>query len=156
MLMWSMDDTPENAALQIASSLYTVPQISVRVDKLPESHYKMLKYYLSFWKEWRSVLLDGRLTATNPESEYSQACATLNEKAVFTAFNDTVIAVETDIAVAVNASAKKSLIIKNADGYFYKVVNCMGEEISCGTIESTLQEIKVPISGIIFLMADCK
>ena len=156
MLMWSTEDSPENAALQIASALYTVPQISVRVDKLPENHYKMLQYYLSFWKEWRNVLLDGRLTATNPESEYSQACATLNEKAVFTAFNDTVIAVETDIAVAVNASAKKSLIIKNAEGYSYRVVNCMGEEISCGTVESPLQEIKAPTSGIIFLMANSK
>lgn len=151
MLMWNVEDTPENAALQIASTLYTVPQISVRVDKLPEKHYSMLKFYLSFWKEWRNVLLDGRLTATNPESEYSLACAVLNEKAVFTAFNDTVIPVETEIAVAVNASSKKSLIIKNADGYKYRVVNCMGEEISSGDIEYSLQEIRVPVAGIIFI-----
>ncbi|MBR0534850.1 MAG: alpha-galactosidase [Clostridia bacterium] len=151
MLMWNVEDTPENAALQIASALYTVPQISVRVDKLPEKHYSMLKFYLSFWKEWRNVLLDGRLTATNPESEYSLACAVLNEKAVFTTFNDTVIPVETEIAVAVNASSKKSLIIKNADGYKYRVVNCMGEEISSGDIEYSLQEIRVPVAGIIFI-----
>ena len=42
MIMWNMEDSVENAALQFTSILYTVPQVSVRVDKLPEDHYKML------------------------------------------------------------------------------------------------------------------
>lgn len=153
MLMWSMDDTAENAALQFTSVLYSVPQISVRVDKLPEEHYKMLKFYLSFWKKHRSILLDGRLTATNPESEYSLVCSQLGDKAIFTSYSDTVIPVKTKEAIAVNASAKKSLIINNAEGYSYKVVNCMGEEIANGTIEVSLQEIRVPIAGMVVLSA---
>lgn len=151
MIMWNVEDSAENAALQFASILYTVPQISMRVDKLPESHYKMLKYYLSFWKEWRRVLLDGKLWATNPESEYSLACATFEEKAVFTAYNDTVVPIKTEVAVAVNASAKNSLIIKNGEGYRYKTINCMGEEIACGELEYSLQEIRVPTAGMVFL-----
>ena len=151
MLMWSMDDTAENAALQFTSALYCVPQISVRVDKLPEDHYKMLKFYLSFWREWRETLLDGKLTATNPESEYSLVCSELENKAVFTAYNNPVISVKTDIAVAVNATAKKYLIIKNAENYSYKVVNCMGEEILNGIIGADLQEIRVPIAGMVYV-----
>ncbi len=151
MLMWNMDDSVENAALQFTSALYAVPQISVRVDKLPEDHYKMLKFYISFWKEWRKVLLDGKLTATNPESEYSLVCSTYNDNAVFTSYNDTVISVKTKSAVVVNASIKKHLIIKNANNYSFKVINCMGEEIANGQIESNLQEIRVPTAGMIIL-----
>lgn len=151
MIMWSVQDSVENAALQFASILYTVPQISVRVDKLPEDHYKMLKFYISFWKEWREVLLDGKLTATNPESEYSLACSTYKDTAIFTAFNDTVISVKTENAIAINSSAKKHLIIKNAEGYSYTVLNCMGEELLNGIIENNLQEIRVPVAGMIIL-----
>ena len=151
MLMWNMEDSVENAALQLTSALYTVPQISVRVDKLPEEHYKMLRFYLDFWKEWREVLLDGKLTATNPESEYSLVCSTLEDKAIFTAYNNPVISVNTEVAVAVNATAKKYLIIKNAEDFSYRVLNCMGEIIANGTIEGPLQEIRVPVAGIIIL-----
>ena len=151
MIMWSLEDTVENAALQFASILYSVPQISMRIDRLPEDHYKMLKYYISFWNEWKTVLLDGKLTATNPESEYSLVCSELDSKAVYTAYNDGVVAVGVKECVAVNATAQKSLIIKNAKGKGYRVVNCMGEDIAQGTFACNLEEIDVPVAGMVFI-----
>ncbi len=152
MLMWNIEDSAENAALQFTSALYSVPQISMRVDRLPEHHYKMLKFYLSFWREWRNVLLDGKLIATNPEGEYSLVCSTLGEKSVYTSYSDTVIPIKTKETVAVNASAQRSLIIKNAKNYTYTVKNCMGEEITKGNIDSDLQEISVPVAGLVYLI----
>lgn len=151
MIMWNVEDTAENAALQFASILYSVPQISMRIDKLPEEHYKMLKYYISFWKEWRDVLLDGKLTAQNPECEYSLVCSELSDKKVFTAYSDTVIPIDTKETVAVNATAAKTLLLKNAAGKDYIVRNCMGEEVSKGRFKTDLEEIKVPVSGMIFI-----
>ncbi|MBQ2842253.1 MAG: alpha-galactosidase [Clostridia bacterium] len=151
MIMWNPDDTVENAALQFASILYGVPQVSMRVDKLSESHYKMLKHYISFWKEWKAVLLDGRLIAKNPESNYSIASSVLGDRAVITSFTNPVIEVATEKAVVVNASMHKSLIVKGANGKAYRTVNCMGEEISQGKIESCLVEIEVPSAGMIFI-----
>ncbi len=151
MIMWNVNDSVENAALQFTSVLYSVPQVSMRVDKLPEDHYKMLKFYIDFWKEWRAVLLDGKLTATNPESEYSLVCSLLDNKEVYTAYSDRIIPVKAKETVAVNATAEKSLIIKNAEGKSYKVVNCMGEELSVGTVKSNLEEIEVAKAGVIFI-----
>lgn len=151
MLMWSTEDTPENAALQLASVLYSVPQISVRVDKLPESHYRMLKFYISFWKEWRETLLDGKLTAQNVESDYSIACSTLGDKSVITVFTNPLVTLKTDQAAAVNASGYQSLVFKGAKNKAYEVLNCMGDKISCGTISSEIEEIAVPTSGIVLL-----
>ena len=151
MIMWNMNDSAENAALQFASILYGVPQVSVRVDKLPEDHYRMLKYYISFWKEHKDILLDGRLTAEHPECWYSSACSTLGDKAVITTFTDSVVTVDTDSAVVVNASKYKSLIIKNAKNKSFRVVNCMGDTLSQGIINNDIEEINVPVSGMVFL-----
>ena len=151
MIMWHKDDTVENAALQFTSILYSVPQISMLIDTLPESHIKMLKYYISFWYTWKNTLLDGKLTATNPESEYSLVCSTLDDKAVYTAYSDCVIPVRTKETVAVNATACETLIIKNAKECEYTVVNCMGDEVKKGKISSDLEEIAVPVAGMIFI-----
>ncbi|MBQ2847686.1 MAG: alpha-galactosidase [Clostridia bacterium] len=151
MIMWNPEDTVENAALQFASILYGVPQISMRIDKLSESHYKMLKHYVSFWKEWKNVLLEGKLTAKNPESNYSVASSVLGSKEVITSFTNPVIEITAEKSVAVNASMNKSLIIKFAEGKKYKTVNCMGEEIASGTISSQLHETEVPAAGIVFI-----
>lgn len=151
MIMWNPEDTPENAALQFASILYGVPQVSVRVDKLSAEHHKMLKYYISFWKEWREVLLDGKLTAKNPESNYSLASSVLGDKSVITSFTNPLVEIETEKAVAVNASMHEALIIRGAEGKKYRTVNCMGEEIAKGEITANLAEIEVPTAGMIFI-----
>lgn len=151
MIMWNKDDTAENAALQFASILFGVPQVSVRVDKLPKEHYEMLKYYISFWKEWKDVLLDGKLTAMNPECNYSLATSTLGDKSVTVSYTNPVVEIHTENAVAVNASMHKALIIKGAEGKSYRTVDCMGKETASGTIASSLEEIAVPTSGMVFI-----
>jgi hypothetical protein len=78
-------------------------------------------------------------------------CSRLSDKEFYTAFNDVVITVTVNECVAVNASAYKSLIIKNAENKNYKVLNCMGNKISEGIIKSNLEEIAVPVAGIIFI-----
>ena len=151
MLMWNTEDTPENAALQFASILYGVPQISMRIDKLPETHYKMLRFYISFWKAWRETLLDGKLTAENPECNYSSACSTLGDKSVITTFTNPVVKVQTNEAAVVNASPYHSLLLKGAKHKAYEVVNCMGQKSASGIIASDIEEIEVPVAGIIFI-----
>jgi len=41
MLMWRGDDPVESAALQFADILFSVPQVSVLIDKLPPDHIEM-------------------------------------------------------------------------------------------------------------------
>ncbi len=152
MIMWNINEPVESAAQQIASVLYSVPQISVKLETLPEDHKKMLKYYLSFWRENRETLLDGKLLAANPESCYSLVCTEKDGKAVFTAYTDSLIDMaDYNESATVNCTRYNSLVIKNADGKSYRVVNCMGEELENGTISGNLCEISVPLSGIIFV-----
>lgn len=151
MIMWNTEDTAESAALQFASIIFSVPQVSVRVDKLPQEHYEMLKFYISFWKEWREVLLDGKLTAKNPESNYSSATSVLGDKSVTAVYIDPVVEVKTKEAVIVNACMNDTVIVKGAPGAVYRVVDCKGEVTVTGTVNSSLEEISVPVAGMIFI-----
>ena len=150
MIMWNRDDTVENAALQFASILYSVPQISVRIAALPEDHKKMLSFYLAFWREHRDILISGKLRAENPESAYSIVWAEKDGTAIFTSYTDILIDCRSyRNIIAVNCSRSKTLILKGAKEKTYRVVNCMGETLSEGRLEDNLTEIAVPLSGMV-------
>lgn len=152
MIMWNPDDTVESAALQFASILYGVPQISVLIDKLNPQHYEMLRYYLSFWRAHRDVLLDGKLTATQPESCYGTVRADLDGRSVITLYNETIIDGIEKEAAAVNASGTDSVYVKNCAGRSYKITDCMGHELENGVFaDGGISEIKMPLCSIIFI-----
>ncbi len=152
MIMWNYDDDAQKAAIQFASILYSVPQISMKIQKLNDEHKKMLKFYLAFWKENKDVLLDGKVIAYNPESDYSLVYSQKDNKAIFTAYTDRIIPCKDfKEIIAVNVTRFKSLVLKEAKGKEYRVLNCMGEVISEGIIDNDLIEIAVPLSGMIFI-----
>ncbi|MDD6799819.1 MAG: alpha-galactosidase [Firmicutes bacterium] len=150
MLMWNYDDTVQSAALQFIAALYSVPQISVKIAKLSDEQKKMLAFYLSFWRENRDILINGKLMASAPESAYSKVWSEKDNTAIFTCFSDTVVNCSPYTeTVAINSSNNTGLIIKSADQKAYTVLNCMGETISNGTVHGALCEIDVPIAGMI-------
>ncbi len=149
MLMWHENEKVEVAALQIASIIYGVPQVSVKLSEMPESHLQMVRFYLDFWRKNRKVLLDGKLTATEPWATYSQACATLGEEEIVSAYADRVVECKVANTTALNCTCSESLIIKGGKGRRYTVVDCMGNKVGEGHIDADLIEIDVPMSGIL-------
>ncbi|THF83261.1 alpha-amylase family protein [Cohnella fermenti] len=75
MLMWHPDEPAESAALQLINVLFAVPQISLRLDRLPPAHLETVAHGLAFWKEHRDTLLDGRLEPYHPELLYPYVLA---------------------------------------------------------------------------------
>ena len=152
MLMWNYDDKVESAALQIASSMFTVPQISVKIAKLNDEHKKMLGFYLKLWRENRELLLDGKIVASYPESNYSIVAAVKDENAFYTCYTENVIDNEyTGKITVVNATRYDSIIFKNLEGREYEVVDCMGNTLEVGKLTGTLCEVKVPLCGVVFV-----
>ena len=66
-------------------------------------------------------------------------------------YTDTVIPVSAHYTVAVNGTRGNALVIKNADGKNYKVVDCMGNETDNGRFVSDIAEITVPTAGMVFI-----
>ena len=152
MLMWNYDDKVEAAALQIASCMFTVPQISVKIAKLNEEHKKMLGFYLKLWRENRELLLDGKIVASYPESNYSIVAAVKDENAFYTCYTENVIDNEYSGKITVvNATRYDSIIFKNLEGREYEVVDCMGNTLEAGKLTGTLCEVKVSLCDVVFV-----
>lgn len=86
MVMWHYEDTVESAAMQLIHAIFTVPQVSVRLDEVPASHVAMIKRYLAFWREHRDVLLDGRIRPLQPQHAYPVVIAETTTKLAAAAY----------------------------------------------------------------------
>ena len=82
MLEWGMDATPEDAALQLLAVLFAVPQISVRIEELPEPHRRMLRFWLDFWTAHRETLMRGTLSPLNQSLNYPVVIAEKGDEAI--------------------------------------------------------------------------
>lgn len=70
MLEWNPQETPEQAAQQILSVLYSVIQYSMRLDRLPEAHLRMMRHWIGWTCAHRAALLHGTFRAHSPELGY--------------------------------------------------------------------------------------
>lgn len=86
MLMWHLDDPVESAALQLLNVLFSVPQISVPLDRISADQRAMLAFWLGWWREHRACLLDGTLAVRHPEMDYTQAEASTRDERIVCAY----------------------------------------------------------------------
>ncbi|MDY3846333.1 MAG: glycoside hydrolase family 36 protein [Eubacteriales bacterium] len=156
MLMWDLNDTPENAAMQIINSMFCVPQISVLLDKIPNGHIKMLKYYLSVWKKNVDTILNGKFKADNPECNYTSLSSELDNRLFAVLYANRLIEIDKrfENIVLINGTGKENLYLDvQNDRYNYDITDCMGNLIETGKI-SGLARINIPKSGLAILTAE--
>lgn len=151
MIMWSVKDSVENAALQFANVIFSVPQISMLIKDLPQEHIEMLRFYINFWKENRCVLLDGKITAKSPENDYSQSTATLDNTSIVAIYTNNVVDAKNGTTIVVNASGFSSVIVKNAVNKRYVLKNCKGEILLRGEVRDSLKEFPITKAGILVI-----
>lgn len=157
MLMWHPDDPVESAALQVISTLFCVPQISVLLDVIPEDHKKMLAFYLAFWNAHRDTLLDGELTADNPEQLYSLVQAKREGEFIAVAYAKPVLSVNKFRRVYfINASDGNVLFLRSAADVGQRTItvyDCTGRVLEKKSVKLThgVYEIRVPRGGMIEL-----
>lgn len=154
MLAWEYGVSAEKAADQLSSLLFIVPQISMPLDRLPEEHRKMLKYYLDFIDYNRDILLGGRLVPLSPETFYSVVYAQKERNviaALYTA-NSFTAPEDTGKLTVVNASGIEKIYVdlNGCAAENYEIKNCMGETVCSGCVVSALAAYSVPHNGMIF------
>lgn len=158
MLMWNYSDTSEGAALQILNAFFTVWQISVLLDKLPPEHKKMLKFYLSLWKSYRQVILEGKISFKNPELCYTQVSVEMDGTAITAVYGDNVVdtAVDKELIV-LNATGKDYIILKSdmPQKLSACIYSCEGDKESEYNFTSDgITLIRIPKSGCVKLKGE--
>lgn len=153
MLEWAPQESPEEAALQLLNVLFSVPQISVRLAELPESHRKMLRFWLNFWREHRTTLLSGRLKPLHPEQVFPQVSAeTETEKIIAVYAPDQAVAVRTGggICHIVNASNVEEMTIElDMIPAASELFNALGEVLPSPHLTDGPQRLHIPRSGLL-------
>ncbi len=155
MIMWHPHDSVENAALQLLNVFFSVPQISVLLDKIPESHQTMLRHYLNFWIEHRACLLDGQLVPLHPEQNYPLVSSYHADECVTLAFAQQVISFDDQSLphyYVINASGEDGVYVQAAQlgNKNVAIYDCCGTEVSSSSVDfsSAVQQLKIPASGM--------
>lgn len=156
MLMWNFKETAAQAALQLIHVLFSVPQISIRLEKAPEDHIKMLKFYLGFWRENREVLLGGKLHVQMPEANYTAVTADTKKRCVSATYGGIIDlnGQGKEKMVFVNGTLQESVFIRNMEDNLslaYQVQDCCGDVVKEGkrAIPKGISEWVVPAAGIL-------
>ncbi len=156
MLMWHKEDSVENVAQQLISTLFGVPQISVKLDEISEEHKKALRFWMELYCQNEELLHGGELTVKNPELCYSQ----VRSETVDQAFVVNYVALPFEVKdksrqIFVNSTYTSAniLTMRGISGSFNAVVqNCMGEIVEELTIEaSDIVSINIPPCGALTL-----
>lgn len=135
MLTWNNCEKAESAALQLASVMYSVPQISVRPENMTEELRRMLYDWLWFWERNSDVILNGRLWVESPECLYSAAGVEKDNFYIATKYSPSAVLPAPegmpDHIILVNGSARHGVALEmpKGRGHFIGTVwDCMGVE----------------------------
>ena len=156
MLMWHPDEPVESAALQLLAVLFAVPQISVRLDRLPPPHSAMLRHWLAVWRDHRDVFLGGELCAVSPELGYPAAWARRGEELVAAVYADVVLRVPSvrHLLVA-NATRGDRVVLEleRATAGHLRVRDAIGRSVTdeARNFAAGVQRISVPPAGLLEL-----
>jgi alpha-galactosidase len=156
MLLWHAKDSPESAALQLLAVIFSVPQISVLLDKLPKSHIEMLKFWLGFWRRHRDALLDGKLEAPHPEQQYPMVTASTKSKKILAVSGGRLASFGKKLPkelYVINATANPDLVLELGEDFGrakIEVFDCRGRSGKARAIQlkKGLHALSVPPSGL--------
>ncbi len=159
MLMWSNHESAASAALHLLNIIFSVPQVSVRIDAIPEDHRQMLAFWLGFWREHREVLLDGDFQPFHPEQFYPFVLARGASRWIGAYYGNVAAPLNTTLPEElwlINATPQRRVLVElEADAGIYEVeeYDVLGRPVESRTASLTggIHSLKVAPSGLLRL-----
>ena len=147
MLMWHPDDSVENAARQLLNVFFAVPQISVRPDRVPETHRTMLRHYLALMEQLQAVRM-APLRAEAPHLLYPLVRARKDETEAIVCYdaNQVVHLSDAERTYVFNATGAEKLLLHSVNAS-YTAYDCLGAETGKGMLTQPYSEVCIPAGG---------
>lgn len=150
MLEWHEQDTAENAARFILSTMFSTIQYSMMLRTLPESHKRMITHWLKFSQRHRNALLKGEFRPHHFEAFYPWIEAWDDKERIVGVYTEgTVVPVDsrTKTNIVLNGTGSGSVVLDSADDAEVTLFDTYGDE--CGTVRILrgLNRVTVPVSG---------
>ena len=154
MFIWRKEEAPEKAALQILNILFSVPQLSVRLNEMPPEHLDMIKFWLTYWKENKETLMNADFFPSNPVSNFPVLTARNEKEQITAVYEDIVIDMPENIEKIdiINAKASEEIALRSEKNRSVTLLvkDCMGNLIDKDRIKlrKGINCIKIPPSGL--------
>ncbi len=116
MLYWSPDALLSEVALQLLDTLFSVPQISVKLSECPREQCLLVERFIRYWRENRELLLHGRFSASQPGSLYSKASAADGNGRISVLYTDRALRLAAAREDIWNATGEEGLLLENPEG----------------------------------------
>ena len=154
-LVWDPEAGCEAAAAQLISVIFAVPQISMPLRALGADHMDALRFWLRFWNQHKSTLLDGGLRPLHPELNYPVVIAEGERELIAAMYHQEVLTVDEPppTVYVVNGTAVNRLVLElPAREVACLVRDCRGHILSEEhRLLGGLQAFSVPPCGLLEL-----
>ncbi len=159
MIEWHPDESVELAAMQILSSFFGVPQISVHLRNSPKPHLKMLEFYNNYWREMADIILSGNFRPHQPIANYPILEAAKDGQLIVGVYDNHVVEINTDNYHSIdlmNGKMSADIVLKNTGTrclYQMTAWDCQGNihKKSLIDVQEGILVLEVPTAGLIRL-----
>jgi alpha-galactosidase len=119
----------------------------------------MVRFYTSYWRENRPVLLDGAFEALAPAANYPVLIARGGDKQIVGVYGDTFVRLDARSPAKidlVNAKNSETLVLaagQDLGTYRYAIRDCQGNQVASGQarLGKGTRDFQVPVSGLLSL-----
>lgn len=158
MLVWSPEDSVENISLHFINTLFSIPQISPDLTQLSSEQLTLVRHWLGFWRQHKSLLIDGELQAFYPEMHYPVISSQQG--------NHKLIAIYSDMRLKLFDSGEAKITLINGTMLDTLAIdlqsqlkiqaeffNCLGENVGNKVTgyQAGLSKLDIPVSGYAIL-----
>ncbi len=158
MLVWSPDDTPEDAGRVILNAIFGVVQYSMRLAEASESHRRVIRHWIDFAERHRAALLKGAFRPHHPELMYPLIEAyDDNERIVAVYGAETVARVADGRATTVlNATPASEVVVDLAVDADVAAYDVFGRPAGASRfVRRGLRRVACPVSGYLVFTSRC-
>lgn len=144
MIMWNENDTNEGVLYQLLAVMFAVPQISIHFDNITSDHKRLLKNYLSFWRNHRETLLNGELTLLDAEANYSLAQSKNDKESVAVLYQGVVKKAENlENEYIFNSTGYDGIYVDASKERNYEIYDIFGNKYQEGKIPGGVSKLPV-------------
>jgi alpha-galactosidase len=94
--LWHDDETDENVAVHLINVIVSVPMISVELDRYPQSHLDLIRYWIGFYNAHRDTIVHGEFKPTLALGHVPQI--------TFKSERETIIGLYEDVPIALSSA----------------------------------------------------
>jgi alpha-galactosidase len=104
--LWHPADSDENVAVHLINVIVSVPMISVELDRYPQSHLDLIRYWVGFYSAHRDTIIHGEFKPAYAPGHIPQTTFIGRDETIIGLYEDVPVALHDAMTWILNASTR--------------------------------------------------